>query len=282
MKITVNNDNDRDYEALFDDLIQEVFGFSFEPWLEHKLWDERYESYSIISDNKMLSNLCIFKTDMIVQGQEVKANQFGAVCTRKSEQGKGLSRLLMEHVLNIYKDTPAFLFSNESVIDFYPRFGFKQIQTYRPIIETTIYNDPGTAKKLTATDPIVKNIIYNRTGNSKTFDCLNTASIQMFHMLMGYPGDIYSLPTLETIIIAQQNDTELFIADIISIKPITFEKIKTELPFRGIEEVEFGFNPDWLEVTPTWEPVDKNEVMFFTKGDLNPPKNFRFPTTSVT
>jgi len=282
MEITINNHNNPEYEALFDDLIQEVFGFSFELWLEQKLWDERYESYSIIHNDRMLSNLCIYKADMISQGQKYQAIQFGAVCTRKSEQGKGLSRLLMEHVLNIYKDTPAFLFANQSVIDFYPRFGFKQVQTHRPTIKTTINNDPTKAKKLDANDPIVKNTIFNRAGHSGILDCLNTESIQMFHMLMGYPDDIYSLPKHEAIIVAQQNGTELFIADVISRKPVTFEQIKPELPFNDIEKIEFGFCPDWLEVTPTWEPVDMEEVMLFKKGDWNLPKAFRIPATSVT
>jgi len=282
MEITVNNHNYKEYEALFDDLIKEVFGFSFKPWFEQELWDNRYESYSIIQDNKMLSNLCIYKTEMSSQGQRFQAIQLGAVCTRKSEQSKGLSRLLMEHVLNIYKNTPAFLFANESVIDFYPRFGFRQVQTHRPVIKATKNNKRTTAVKLEADDLAVKNAIYSRTGHSKILDCLDTDPIQVFHMLMSYPDDIYYLPTHDAIIVAQKKDKNLFIADVITNKPIKFEKIKQELPFKDIETIEFGFCPDRLEITPTWEPIDMKEEMLFIKGDWNLPKTFRIPATSIT
>jgi len=281
MKVTVNNRNDPDYELLFDDLINEVFGFSFDTWLERKLWDEHYESYSIIKDNVMLANLCIFKTEMTVKEKHIRANQFGAVCTRECARGKGLSRLLIEHVLSVYSDTPAFLFANDSVRDFYPRFGFKQVQTYRPT-EKVMTNNQVQKTKLCVDDPVLKDTIKNRAGNSTVMDCLNTYSTQMFHLIKDYADDIYLLPEKDTIVVAYQEDTRLFIADIISKKDISFEQIKADLPFSGIETVEFGFCPDWLKANPVWEPVDMNKVMFFIKGDWDLPETFRFPATSET
>jgi len=59
MTITMNNQNNPAYEAMLDTLIQEVFGFSFEPWFEYELWDKNYESYSIIENGKMLSK-CMY------------------------------------------------------------------------------------------------------------------------------------------------------------------------------------------------------------------------------
>ena len=152
-KISFNNRNNPEYEAMFDDLIQEVFGFSFSLWLERKLWDERYESYSIIENGRMISNVCIFKKELIVSGEIVCANRFGAIATRKDSRGKGFSRRLMEHVLSLYPDTPAYLSANPSVIDFYPRFGFKQIQTYKAEVAAKI-NNKAKAKKLKLDDEI--------------------------------------------------------------------------------------------------------------------------------
>ena len=281
MEITVSKQNNHEYEVLFDDLIREVFGFSFHTWLEHQLWDERYESYSIINDGVMLANLCVFKTEMMVLEKRFLAIQFGTVCTRKNEQGNGLSRILMEHVLSLYADTPAFLFANDSVIDFYPRFGFRQEQTYKPTINIRISNHFEPVK-LSVDDNIFKDALKNRVGHSTVFDCLNTDSIQMFHFLMEYQEDIYLLPECDAIIVANQTDARLFIADVISRKPVTFEQIKAELPFNGIETIEFGFCPDWLDVQPSWEPVSMNDVMFFIKGEWNLPDAFRFPTTSIT
>jgi len=277
-EITVNRRNNPAYEAMFNDLIQEVFGFTFAPWFKLGLWDERYESYSIIENGVMLSNLCIFKTEMLIKGRKVQANQFGAVATRKSVRGKGLARILMEHVLSLYPDTPAYLAANPSVIDFYPRFGFRQVKTYVPTILATINNNPATAVKYSIND------VANFPGRqySNVVDCLNTQSINIFHLLMEYADDIYFLPEHDTIVIAKQEENELFIADVIVQKPITFDEIKKALPFAGVDEVEFGFCPDWLGVSPEWELADMNESPFFLRGEWNLPENYRFPAMSET
>jgi len=288
-EITINKQNNPEYEIMFDALINEVFGFSFDTWLERKLWDERYVSYSIVDNGKMLSNLCVCDTDMIVSGERFRAIQLGAVCTSETARGRGHSRQLMERVLSDYSDVPMFLFANKSVLDFYPRFEFRQVQVYRPTLKAAANNRGALSEseqkkvvKLAVDSPIVKSAIKSRSGYSKILDCLNTQSIQMFHLLKDYPEDIYYLPKLDVIIVAYQEENRLFIADVIASKPVTFEEIIIELPFYNIEAIEFGFCPDWLEVTPTWESVPMSDVMFFIRGKWNLPDVFRFPAMSET
>jgi len=282
MSVTVSHSNDPVYEQMFDDLIQEVFGFSFAPWFARELWDERYESYSIIQDGRMLSNVCIFKDDMLLYGQTIRAHQFGAVATRKSERGKGLSRLLMEHVLSLYPEVPTFLYANPSVIDFYPRFGFRQAYTYRPRVAVSINNQPDLAVKYDVDDNIVRQSLYGKRIHSEVADSLRAQSIQIFHLLMDYPDGIYFLPGSEAVVIAEQKGHNLFIADVITKKPITFDELKMELPFTGVKRVEFGFCPDWLGVDPYWEPADWEKEPFFLRGEWNLSEKFRFPAMSAT
>ncbi|MCL2386878.1 MAG: GNAT family N-acetyltransferase [Defluviitaleaceae bacterium] len=282
LEVTVSKGNNPVYEVMFDDLIQEVFGFSFVPWLEEELWDERYESYSIIEDGRMLSNVCIFKSDMIVSGETVKAIQFGAIATRKEMRGKGLSQQIMEHILSLYPNTLAYLSANPSVIDFYPRFGFRQIQKYKPEIAVNINNSPNGAIKYELDDSEFTFHFNKRGVFSNMVDYLNSQSIQMFHLLMEYEDDIFYLPELNTLVIAQQDGNRLLLADVIAKKPITFEQLKEVLPFEGVEIVEFGFCPDWLGVTPTWVSSNMNEDPFFIKGDWKLPEFYRFPIMSET
>jgi len=282
IEITTNNQNNPEYEAIFDKLINEVFGFSFDTWLERKLWSEQYVSYSIIDEGKMLANLCIHDTNMIVCGKPFRAVQLGAVCTSNSVRGKGLSRRLMERIMSDYADIPMFLFANNSVLDFYPRFGFRQVQIFKPVLEEALNGNQKNVVKLNVDDPIIRDAINNRSEYSKTLDCLNTGSIQIFHLLKDYPDDIYHLPALDVIIVAYEENNRLFIADIIAKKPVTFDLIKPELPFEKTIFIEFGFNPDWLDLTPAWEPVPMTDVMFFIKGSWNLPDTFRFPATSET
>ena len=282
MNITTNSQNDPTYESLLDDLIQEVFGFSFAPWFRRKLWDERYESYSIIADNIMLANVCIYKADLLINRQPFRAHQFGAITTRKNKRGKGLSRLLMEHILSLYTDTPAFLFANPSVIDFYPRFGFRQVQTYSPGLAITINNTSNKAVKYSPDDDFVRKMLYDKRVMSNIVDSNNMQPIEIFHLIMAYSDGTYYLPDCDALIIAKQKDNTLFLADIITQKPLTFDTLAKELPFKGVKYVEFGFCPDWLGVAPSWEPVDGSEEPFFIYGDWNLPETFCFPAMSVT
>jgi len=282
MTITLNNRHNPKYESLFDDLIQEVFGFSFSLWFERKLWDENYESYSIIENGKMLSNVCIYKSGMIIQGKTVQTIRYGAVATRKGSRGRRLSRTLMEYTLSQYPNTLALLTANSSVVDFYPRFGFKQVQQYKPQIATTINNNPKGTIKYGLDDTNFMKLLYDRSCYSSIVDCLNTQSVQIFHLLLEYADDIYYLPNIDAIVICKQEGNRLFLADVIARQPLNFELLKQNLPFSSVEVIEFGFTPDWLDVTPDWIPFSANNEHLFIRGEWNLPKYYRFPAMSET
>ncbi len=284
MQITMNNGCNDGYQTLFDDLIKEVFDFSFAPWFERNLWDERYESYAIIEDGKMLSNVSIFKMDMVVCGKTVRAHSFGAVATRKSERGKGLSKLLVSHVLNAYPEIPAFLSANPGVLNFYPRFGFRRVETYCPEIAVQINNVGIQALRLNLDDALIQKILNGHREYSDSLDSLNAQTVRIFHLLLDYKEGIYHLPGCDAILVAEQEGDRLLIADVITRAPVTFEAMKLELPFAGIRIVEFGFCPEWLGVSPDWKPIDMDtdEDPFFILGEWHFPLKYRFPIMSIT
>ena len=102
----------------------------------------------------------------------------------------------------------------------------------------------------------------------------------MFHLLLDYPDSIYRLPGCDVLAVVKQQGDRLFIADIIASEPVMFEAVRRELPFAGIHRVEFGFCPDWLGVSPEWNPAGTNH--YFIRGEWNLPENFRFPILSET
>lgn len=281
MEIKMNNTSNPEYESLFDDLIRDVFGFSFSPWFERKLWDTRYESYSIIENGMMLSNVCVFKVDMIIGGRKTRVHQYGAVATRAGYRGKGLSRSIIEQINSIYPEVPVFLSANPSVLNFYPRFGFRRFQEYQPFIYTNIDNT-SSFERLKSDDDAIKSALKNRSQFSKLVDCTNTEPVLMFHLLLDYADDIYNLPACSAVIIAQQTDVELFVADVIAAKPLSWNEIVMALPFSGVKRVTFGFCPDWLGIDAHWEPIDSDSEPFFVKGSIDLPDKFIFPNTSRT
>ena len=188
---------------------------------------------------------------MLVGGQPTRTHQFGAVATRESERGKGLSRILMNHVLGKYPDVPAFLGANDSVLDFYPRFGFRPVQTYRPVIDAVI-NNPAGGIKCSPDDEHVHRALYGERVRSSLLDSINTQPVTICQMLTNpkYKDCIWFLPKCEALVVAKKKDNVLFLSDVATSKPLAFEALVKELPFTGITCVEFGFYPDWLGVNP--------------------------------
>lgn len=280
--ISMNNRNDPAYEERMDDLVREVFGFSFAPWFARGLWDDRYESYSIMLDGQMAANLCIYKTDLIVSGKPMHAHQYGAVAVRPECRGKGFARRLMEAVLIKYPDTPAYLAANDSVLGFYPRMGFRRVYLHRPVLAAEVGASAGPAVKVDPLDKGLWEALLKRSQYSRAVASLNSEPVEMFHMILDYPDAIYFIPELGCYVVAEKKGRRLFVADVILDQPISFTKLKAYLPFSEIREVEFGFCPDHLDVSPEWMPFDETSSPFFIRGEWTLPEYFRFSEMAET
>lgn len=68
------------------------------------------------------------KFNIIHNGELKKAIQLGTVMTDEHYRKKGLIRKLMDTILKEYENYDLiYLFANHSVLDFYPKFGFKKV-----------------------------------------------------------------------------------------------------------------------------------------------------------
>jgi GNAT superfamily N-acetyltransferase len=124
-------DNDR-LRNSFIELAREIFGINFSSWLELGYWGGRYIPYSYADGDKIIANVSVNKLDFIVEGDSYRALQIGTVMTHPDYRSKGLSASLMNHILEEYKDKFDFmyLFANDSVLDFYPKFGFERMEEF--------------------------------------------------------------------------------------------------------------------------------------------------------
>lgn len=282
MEITFTNRNDRSIETLFSGLTEEVFGLSFRKWHDLGVWDERYECYSVITGQKMIANVSLYKADMLVQGKSLRAHSLSAVATSREWRGEGLSRMLMEHVLGKYPDTPFYLTANPGVLDFYPRFGFRRVYMSEPSIEVHINNKGVTAERLAAGSDRLAERLSGRAVFSAALDFTNTVPVQLFNLLMEYAEDIYDLTGCPAVVVAKQDGETLFIADVIPRAPISWDELAPCLPFTGVRKVVFGFCPDRLNIRPDWRVMEEGKSAMFVRGDLPLPAQFRLTITSVT
>ncbi len=279
IKIVFCNSNDKEYQKKLNELLKDIF-LDFKFWYDVNLWDDNYESYSITVDDKIVSNICIYKAKIRFSGKEHLALSVGAVATHEDYRGQGLSRKLMEHIIDKYQDIPMYLSANSSVVDFYPRFGFERAFEKLPTCHINIENHINPIK-LHYNDDRVQRYVYSRTNFSDEFDCLNTASVNMFHLHLGYLHHcIYELPDLSTMLVAEQNGTTLHVYGVFSTKKITFRELLEYLPFEGIKKMTFGFTPCWKDIEYTMEECETDP--WFVRGINCDLGDIKFPELSIT
>ena len=267
--------------AAVDGLLKDIFNFSLKPFIDLGFWDERYESYSIQEKGRVISNVCLYKTDLTVLGRQVRAHQFGAVATRPEARGQGLSRLLMQHVLEKYPTTPTYLAANENVVDFYPRFGFEEVQTFRAVLDTNIHNPKAKAAAKRPSDETIREAVLNNQLHSTLLDCRNTQPLQLMQLLTNerHKNNVFHLPECGAVVNLHYNAHTLFINEVFAPRQVSFEALARELPATDVKQVKFGFNPDKLGVDVRWEALDDP---YFVRGNWNFPTFFRFPILSET
>ena len=236
------------HQSLPTALIQSVFGIDFTPWLERSLWGDTYQCHVILDKGRVVSNIAVLEMDLWVQGKPVHAAQLGGVATLPPYRSQGLSRQLMTYVLAQYP-MPLFLFANDSVLDFYPRFGFRPFALRQPYINITPSSQPGKLQALSVQQTgTINHYLHMPRPMSARMDCINT-SVQWFHCLLDYADHLYEIPG-KALVICEKQQERLLLYDVCG--GIMWEELFEYLPLNGVREIVFGFEPDRLGVTPLY------------------------------
>ncbi|MEB9735185.1 GNAT family N-acetyltransferase [Bacillus cereus] len=118
------------YKESFNDLAKHVFELDFKGWYDRGCWNDNYICYSYVDGDKVIANTSINKMNVISNGKEYKAIQLGTVMTHPDYRHQGLATKLMNHIIKKYEKNYNFiyLFANDTVLEFYPKFGFEKVQ----------------------------------------------------------------------------------------------------------------------------------------------------------
>lgn len=111
----------------FNELAEATFGLNFENWYRMGYWGDNYEPYSVLEDGKVVANVSLNRTDMIIGGEQKRIYQLGTVMTYPEYRNRGYIRAIMAEIEKDTADADGiYLFANDEVLDFYPKFGFVQ------------------------------------------------------------------------------------------------------------------------------------------------------------
>lgn len=89
--------------------------------------------YSVVVDGAVAANVSVNRTDFVLDGEKKRFIQLGTVMTDERYRGRGMIRRLMAEVERdcAGKADGVYLFANDTVLDFYPKFGFRRAAEIR-------------------------------------------------------------------------------------------------------------------------------------------------------
>ena len=273
---------------LFYDFIDTVFpSADFREWCNKGFWADEFVPYSLVDDGKIISNVCISKMKLLIEGNETNGIQIGAVGTIPEYRNKGLSRYLMDIALDKYQNSADlfFLFANETVTDFYPKFGFKQYNEVVYRSESDIPASNYSARKLNISDQsditILNSLLNRRAPLTKLFGAVDYSFITMWHVFNICKDDIYYLEDENIIVIYTQKNNHLDIWDVIYEDEFDITETLSKVINNKIESINFHFPPDVLNYK--YDHTEKSDTLLFIRGEFKLSDiTFKFPVTAQT
>jgi predicted N-acetyltransferase YhbS len=272
----------------FNELATSVFGINFEEWYQKGYWNNRYIPFSYVDGNKVVANVSVNVLDFVIDSERKKAIQIGTVMTHPDYRNRGLSRSLMNKVLEEYENNYDFmyLFANQNVLEFYPKFGFTSVKEYQFSMEySPSQSDLAGIHKLDGNKMEDLQFIYKfaseRIPVSQAFGTQNSQGLLMFYCIYVFPNTICYLEKEEAIVIFEQEGKQLNIFDIVSKREVKIDNILAKITNSHINKIVFHYTPDYKGLGIQSDIFNGDDVLFVkTKGNNQFPLKIKHPLTS--
>ena len=277
----------RDNPALrnsFFSLAQQTFDLDFEPWYQGGGWQDRYLPHALVYDGQVAANVSVNRISFQLGGRRRTYLQLGTVMTHPKYRGMGLSRFLMETVLQTWSDRcdGMYLFANETVLDFYPKFGFVRAEEAQPFLPAT----PQTPIPLRRLDPgnqadraLLLNA-YHCSNPFSSFFMEENDGLLLFYALGPFRDLLYALLEKNAVAILEEDGDTLFCHELLGQWAGDLEKTLNQLARPHTRRIGLGFTPKDKLPGMTWQPGE--EHLFVLSGKENPfaGQKLFFPTIS--
>lgn len=276
----------------FNELGKETFGLNFEDWYKNGYWTDKYNPYSIVIENKVVANVSVNKMEFVANGKNKKYLQLGTVMTDKKYRNMGFIKTIMQEIEKDYYEgvEGSYLFANDSVLEFYPKFGYRKSREYQYSKEIS-NKSKGTCmvreKQIRSIQmnnkedwALLEKAIENAADNG-AFEMKHNTELIMFYVTQFMQNNVYYLESESAYIIAEINGNELFLHNIFSEKVVDVDAI-AEAFGESINKVILGFTPLSNQGYQV-EKLCKENTTLFVKGkgfDLFEQTKCIFPTLS--
>lgn len=259
----------------------------FRPWYSCGGWTPAYEAHATADGDEIVANVSVMRMRVILAGREVRGAQLGAVGSVPGVRGRGLVRPLLERVLaQLERETElVYLYANDRVLDFYPRFGFRRV--HESTFELEVAVDPAStpAPRLELDDRAQRDAWLAACARSapptERFGVRDYGAVALWHACAFYRHDVHVLSEGETYAVAVQRGDVLHLLDLAAPERFDVLTIVPRLVRAPVARIRFGFCPElWC---PAARAVGPGADPMFLRGAVDPPAEpFQLPRLAET
>ena len=242
---------------------------NFEVWYQNGFWGDDYSPYSVVRDGEIVANVSVNRTDLQFDGGIKHFLQLGTVMTKETCRHQGYIRAIMEEIDTDYggKTDGIYLFANDSVLDFYPKFGFSRSREYQYSTELhnigtckfqhIVMDCPAAWQQLK--QAMERNICQGR------LDMVGNSGLLFFYVAGFMQENVYYHASSDTYVIAEWEGQQLFLHNVFS---GTLTKLPDVFALFGeeIRQVTLGFTP-MDQATYQAKELQEEDCTLFIKGD---------------
>lgn len=273
----------------FNKLAKSIFDIDFELWYQEGYWKDGYIPYSLIDNNEVISNVSASIMNFNFKGKKKLYIQIGTVMTDIRYRNNGLGRYLMERVIKQWKDKCdlIYLFANNSVINFYPKFNFRETYEYQHSRSCFNISENRDIRKIDINCKEDKELFNRIIENTKVFSkfaVLNNKNLIMFYCNSIVKDNIYYIKDYDAIVIADISREVIYILDVFATKDIDLESIINKFVRKNTKKVVLGFTP-LNTILYDEELLKKDDTTLFVMGEKENPLELyemMFPVLSHT
>lgn len=274
------------FRKSYNSLTKKTYGFDFEQWYRNGYWGSGYIPYSLLDGENIVANVSASLIDCLVLGENKRYVQIGTVMTDTAYRNQGLARYLMEWVIEEWKDKcdMLYLFANDSVLNFYPRFGFTAVQEYQ--YSKAIINDNKTitGEKLDMSLDYNRELVVEKVNNSISMSklaMLKNVGLVMFYCTSFMSDNVYYLREQDAIVIAELDGDTLYLLDVFSSSEVDLDNIIRAFA-KEAKTAVMGFTPINTEGYQVNLLQEEDTTLFVMEGkdDLFLNNKIMFPILS--
>jgi predicted N-acetyltransferase YhbS len=252
--------------------VQEIFRPNhWRVWRDRGGWTTDYEVFALLDGDQIVSTVGRSRMQLVNNGHAVAGYQLGAVGTLPHYRGRGLARRLMDEIVGEldHPDQPIILYANDSVVGFYPRFGFRRVAQKQSVAEVSIAPTKMSAARFDPDDVAQRSKLRNLFGRAMPIrgplSAANYCSIALWH-LSANSIKAFWLPEFDALIAASSENERLIIHDVIAARPFELSGALSQLIDRRVTKIEFCFDTEDWWATARHSGLDDSDEPLFVRG----------------